>query len=87
MMLRAIARGFVEDVLKVFEAVFGEGLSKWAVIFGEVFVDDVDVAVLGEHADGGFGDGILGFAQHFGGLPQGMGPAGRGHGYAAWAMV
>ena len=87
MVRRAAAPGFVEDVLKVFEAFVGEGRSERPVIFGEVVVDDADAAVLGEHADSGIGDSILCFTQHFGGLSQGINPANCRHGYAAWAMV
>ena len=79
MMLRAVELGFVDDVSEVFEAFIGEGESQGSILIAKIVVDDLDGAILGKHADGRVGDGVLGLAQQSGSVSQGVDATCRRH--------
>ena len=80
MMLRAVRLGLVDNVSEVLEAFIGEGGSQNPILVAEIVVDDLDGTILGKHADGRVGDGVLGLAQQSGSVSQGVDAACRRHG-------
>lgn len=70
MMLRAVELGLVDDISEVLEAFIGEGGSQSLFLINKILVHDLDGTILGKHADGRVGDGILCLARQTGSVSQ-----------------
>ncbi|RYE98247.1 MAG: hypothetical protein EOO77_37590 [Oxalobacteraceae bacterium] len=62
--------GFIDDVSEVLETVISEGGRQGPILAAETVVDDLDGTILGKHADGRVGNGVLGLAQQSGRMSQ-----------------